>query len=216
MVRIENITKADAFTASNGVKWSLAFSPGLAVVHTDKAPIFTAGKKDRGKGLEAQAEDGNPATLAKSPESDKEIKSVVVFNTPMGQKSPGPVGPGAAYECSIETAPGSKLAVTSMFGQSNDLFYAPNESGIALFSNSKPISGDITAKIILWDAGTEVNEEPGIGPNQAPRRKAPDTGKDENSVVKNIKDIKNGFNYPKTASVMKVTITPSKSAAATN
>jgi hypothetical protein len=32
------------------VKWSLAFSPGLAVVHTDKAPIFTAGKKDRGKG----------------------------------------------------------------------------------------------------------------------------------------------------------------------
>ena len=186
------------------------------MVHTDKAPIFTAGKKDRGKGLEAQAEDGNPATLAKSLESDKEIKSVVVFNTPMGQKSPGPVGPGAAYECSIETAPGSKLAVTSMFGQSNDLFYAPNESGIALFSNSKPISGDITAKIILWDAGTEVNEEPGIGPNQAPRQKAPDTGKDENSVVKNIKDIKNGFNYPKTASVMKVTITPSKSAAATN
>src|SRR5437899_2667204 len=52
-VQIENITKPDAFTASNSVKWSLAFSPGLAVVHTDKAPIFTAGKKDRGKGLEA-------------------------------------------------------------------------------------------------------------------------------------------------------------------
>ena len=65
-------------------------------------------------------------------------------------------------------------------------------------------------------SGTEVNEEPGIGLNQAPRQKAPDTGKDENSVVKNIKDIKNGFNYPKTASVMKVTITPAKSAAATN
>ena len=65
-------------------------------------------------------------------------------------------------------------------------------------------------------SGTEVNEEPGIGPNQAPRRKAPDTGKDENSVVKNIKDIKDGFTYPKTASVMKVTITPAKSAAATN
>jgi hypothetical protein len=54
-VRIENITKPDAFTASNGVKWSLAFSPGLAVVHTHKAPIFTAGKKDRGKGLEAHS-----------------------------------------------------------------------------------------------------------------------------------------------------------------
>jgi hypothetical protein len=66
-VRVENTTKPDAFTASNGVKWSLAFSPGLAVVHTDKAPIFTAGKKDRGKGLEAQSEDGNPDMLAPRP-----------------------------------------------------------------------------------------------------------------------------------------------------
>ena len=39
-VRIENITKPDAFTASNGVKWSLGFSPGVAVVHTDKAADF--------------------------------------------------------------------------------------------------------------------------------------------------------------------------------
>jgi hypothetical protein len=51
-VRIDNVTKPDAFTASNGVKWSLGFSPGVAVVHTDKGPIFAAGKKDRGKGLE--------------------------------------------------------------------------------------------------------------------------------------------------------------------
>ena len=48
-VRIENTTKPDAFTASNGEKWSLAFSPGMAVVHTEKAPIFSAVKKDRGQ-----------------------------------------------------------------------------------------------------------------------------------------------------------------------
>ena len=64
-IRIENITKADAFTASNGVKWSLAFSPGTAIVHTIKAPVFNAGKKDRGKGLEAQAEDGDPSMASK-------------------------------------------------------------------------------------------------------------------------------------------------------
>ena len=79
-----------------------------------------------------------------------------------------------------------------------------------------PCSAHLTAKLILWDAGTEVNKEPGIAPNQAPRQKAPYTGKDENSVIKNIKDIKDGFIYPKTASVMKVTITAAKSAAATN
>jgi hypothetical protein len=56
-IRVENITTPDAFTASNGVKWSLPFSPGAAVVHTETAPIFTSGKKDPGKGLEAQAEE---------------------------------------------------------------------------------------------------------------------------------------------------------------
>jgi hypothetical protein len=55
----ENITKPDAFTASTGVKWSLGFSPGVVVVHTDKGPIFTAEKKDRGQGLEEQSENGN-------------------------------------------------------------------------------------------------------------------------------------------------------------
>ena len=50
-IRIENTTKPDAFTASNGVKWSLAFSPGTAVIHTESAPIFTSGRKDRGKGI---------------------------------------------------------------------------------------------------------------------------------------------------------------------
>jgi hypothetical protein len=202
-IRIENISNSDGMKASDGTKWPFAMSPGLCIVHTTNAPVFSSGKKDRGKGLEAQAEGGNPATLAKSLESDKGVKSVVVFNTPVGQKSLGPIGPGAAYECSVEAAPGSKLTITSMFGQSNDLFYAPNESGIALFNNSKPLSGDITAKIILWDAGTEVNEQPGIGPNQAPRQKAPNTGKDENGVVKNIKNIKDGFTYPKSASALK-------------
>jgi len=209
-VLIENISSPNGMKASDGTNWPFAMSPGLCIVHTNSAPIFSSGKKDRGKGLEAQAEDGNPATLAKSLEADQGVKSVVVFNTPVGQKSPGPSGPGAAYECSVEAAPGSKLTITSMFAQSNDLFYAPNESGIALFNNGKPMSGDITAKIILWDAGTEINEEPGIGPNQAPRQKAPNTGKDESGVVKNIKNVKDGFTYPKTASVMKVTITPSK------
>src|SRR5258708_39743144 len=82
-IRVENITKPDAFTASNGVKWSLAFSPGTAVVHTENAPIFTSGKKDSGKGLEAQAEDGDPSMLAKSLEGGKGIRSVTVFNTPV-------------------------------------------------------------------------------------------------------------------------------------
>ena len=209
-VRIENITKPDAFTASTAVKWSLAFSPGAAVVHTDKSPIFTAGKKDRGQGLEAQSEDGDPDMLARTLEGAKGIKSVAVFNTPVGAKAPGPITPGEAYEFTITGMPGDRLSITTMMGQSNDWFYAPNESGIALFKNGKPISGDITSQIILWDAGTEVNQEPGIGPDQGPRQKGPNAGEAENGLVRNAKDLKYGPAFSKVASVMRVTIKPAQ------
>ena len=213
-VRIENITKSDAFTASTGAKWSLAFSPGVAVVHTEKAPIFSAGKKDRGKGLEAQSEDGDPGMLAKSLEGGKGIKSVAVFNTPVGASGPGPITPGAAYEFTIFGMPGDRLSLTAMMGQSNDWFYAPAESGIELFKNGKAISGDITSQIVLWDAGTEVDQEPGIGSDQGPRQKAPNTGEAENGVVRNVKDVKYGSAFSKVSSAMRVTIKPTPMAGA--
>jgi opacity protein-like surface antigen len=204
-IRIENITKPDAFTASNGVKWSLAFSPGTAIVHTVKAPVFTAGKKDRIKGLEAQAEDGDPNMLAKSLAGVKGIKSVTVFNTPVGASAPGPITPGAAYEVTVSAVPGDRLSLTLMMGQSNDWFYAPAESGIELFKNGQAISGDITLQLVMWDAGTEVNQEPGIGPDQGPRQKAPNTGKAENGMVRKIDD---GKIYSTAPKVMRVTVTP--------
>ncbi len=204
-IRVENITEPDAFTASNGVKWSLAFSPGTAVVHIDKAPIFTSGKKDRGKGLEPQAEDGNRSMLAKSLDGSKGIKSVAVFNTPVGASAPGPITPGAAYELTISAMPGDRLSMTIMMGQSNDWFYAPAESGIELFKDARAISGDVASQLFMWDAGTEVDQEPGIGSDQGPRQKAPNTGKAENGVVHKIQD---GKMYSQTSSVMRITVTP--------
>ena len=79
-VRIENITTADAFTASNGVKWSLGFSPGVWALHTTANPIFTAGDRDLGQSLEAQSEDGKPDTLAAcriSPVSTASVFSIL-------------------------------------------------------------------------------------------------------------------------------------------
>ena len=204
-VRIENTTKPEAFTASNGVKWSLAYSPGTAVVHTENAPIFSAGKKDRGKGLEAQSEDGDPSMLAKSLKGAKGIKSVTVFNTPVGASGPGPITPGAAYETTISAMPGERLSLTLMMGQSNDWFYAPAEAGIELFKDGKAISGDITSQMILWDVGTEVDQEAGIGSDQGPRQKGPNTGKAENGMVKKVSD---GKTYADAPSVMRVTIKP--------
>jgi hypothetical protein len=131
--------------------------------------------------------------------------SVQVFNTPVGMTNAGPIGPGGAYEFTFTAKPGTKLMLAQMFGQSNDLFYAPDPKGIDLFDKSgNAISGDVTSQIQLWDADTEVNQEPGFGADQAPRQKAPNTGAEEHNAIGAVKD---SFTYPTVDQVLKVTIT---------
>jgi hypothetical protein len=98
-----------------------------------------------------------------------------------------------------------KLFIAQMFGQSNDWFYAPDAAGIALFDGKgKPLGGDVTDKLVLWNAGTEVDEEIGIGPNQGPRQKGMNTGADEHGVVRRVNDAR--FTG-KNAELFRITIT---------
>jgi hypothetical protein len=207
-VRIENVSTGATLRSSSGETAPAPNSPGLWIVHTGKRVVFTSGKLDRGQGLEAQAEDGNPSQLAASVKQVKGVVASGVFDTPVGDDKAGPALPGKAYEFTFQARPGDRLTVTTMFGQSNDLFYAPSDDGIALFEKGAPISGDVTSRFHLWDAGTEVNEKPGFGPNQAPRQAAPNTGPSEHEPVRRIEDVKDGFSYPGVKQVLRVTITP--------
>jgi len=99
-----------------------------------------------------------------------------------------------------------------MFGQSNDLFYAPGPKAIALFdAKGKPLTVDVTSQLQLWDTGTEVNEEPGLGPNQAPRQAAPNTGLAEHGKVMLVND---QYHYPSVGEVVRVSVKPSMTTAA--
>ena len=190
IVRIENL--------------GTVLAPGAWVAQRGGTPFFSDGQPDRGAGLEALAEDGNPAELAANLSNNSGI-----FNTPVGADSPGPLtfmDMGNAYEFTFTARPGDRLSFATMYVQSNDLFLAPDETGIALFIDEQPISGDITAQIGLWDAGTEVNEEPGVGENQAPRQAAANTGADEGGVVQLVDD---GFTYPAVTDIVRITITSS-------
>jgi hypothetical protein len=118
------------------------------------------------------------------------------------------IGPGGSYSFSFHAGKGHYLSFATMFVQSNDLFYAPAMDGIALYDGSgDPVTGDITSMVNLWDAGTEVNEEPGTGPNQAPRQAGPDTGTDENGNVALIADAMDGFTYPADEDIIMVSLT---------
>jgi len=203
-VRIENIsTDATQPTSTGSVAVPLA--PGVFTVAPVGATLFSAGVADRGQGLEGVAEDGAAGGLGNAMAMKTGYDSGI-FNTPVGAGGPGPAFPGDAYEFSFEASPGARLNFATMMVQSNDLFFAPSEEGIALWDEGGfVVSGDITDQIMLWDAGTEINEAPGEGPNQAPRQSGANMGTGENGVVQLVND---GFTYAAVSDVISVTITP--------
>ncbi|MCL3780344.1 hypothetical protein EMN47_08045 [Prolixibacteraceae bacterium JC049] len=179
------------------------FAPGVFVAHQTGYPIFENNKVTTANGLEALAEDGNPGTLNTALKAIAGIK-YGVFNTPKDASSPAPIFPNESYQFSFTATQADKLNLATMLVQSNDLFLAFDDTGIALFQNGQPISGDITSHLKLWDAGTEVNEYPGAGNNQAPRQGAANTGTSEQQAVKVVND---GFTYPAIDKLVRVTIT---------
>ncbi len=128
------------------------------------------------------------------------------FAVPDGDTEPGPALPGHSYSFSFAAGPGSTLHFATMQVQSNDQFFAPDAGGIELFSeDGTPLSGDITDLVLLWDAGTEVNQEPGLGPDQAPRQAGPNQGDiDLDSTVRLAED--EFGNLPEIEDVIRVTL----------
>lgn len=189
-VRVENISSTEGMTASDGTKFPFALSPGMFVLSTKNSGLFTEKKAAPANGLEMQAEDGDPAGLIKSLDAKHHASNLHgLFNTPIGAMGAGPIRPGDKYEYTFTAMPGMRFFTAMMFGQSNDWFYAPDANGIALFdAKGNAVSGDVTNKLILWNAGTEVDEEIGIGPNQGPRQKAMNAGPDEHGVVRRVQD----------------------------
>ncbi len=165
-VRIENISSKDGITAADGTKYPFALSPGFFAAAEGGASFFSAGKR-AAQGLEPQAEDGDPSVLSESVIGRKLTGHYGVFNTPVGGSMASPLLPGNSFEFTFDATEGMKLNLITMYGQSNDLFYAP-ASALELFNaQGEAIGGDITDKFELWDAGTEVNQAPGIGSDQA-------------------------------------------------
>ena len=202
-VRVENVAERAGIAAQDGSRYPFALSPGFYIISNKSSQIFEDGKP-ASRQLEAQAEDGNPSLFFKRFVSKVGSLNTGVFNKPAGKEMPMPIFSGDAFEFEVYAAQGMKLNLAFMYGQSNDLFYAP-EKPISLFDASgNPTGGDVTDAFKLWDAGTEINQAPGLGADQGPRQKGPNTGTAENGVVRLVSD---GFVYPETKEVIRVTIT---------
>lgn len=179
----------------------IPLSPGVwAVAKGGANPLFEVGSA-ASDGLEDVAEDGSPGVLLGEASSNHRVRHAGVLPQPVG-----PILGGQSYTFEITASPGERLSLATMFVQSNDYFYG-NPEGIRLFQGNTPVSGDVTSQINLYDAGTEVDQEPGQGADQVlAQMGALDVGADENGVI--VSASVDGFELPADDDVIQVTINP--------
>lgn len=223
-VRVANVAPTEFYASNGSTDGQIWITPGAYAVHTETNPAFTAGES-ASLGLEALAEAGPPTGfemedgLVTELQNTESVAHAGAYtpedtvedpNDPTGEV-PGapPIAPGGAFEFEIEAEPGQRLALASMFVPSNDVFFAPGESSIPLFDmDDEPVEGDVSESVALWDAGTEPNQQPGMGADQAPAQDSPDQGADEDGVVRRLEDVDDGYDYPAASDAIEVTLTP--------
>ena len=177
------VTKLNANT---GIMTGL--SQTLVVVYSgDKNPIYELGQLDSGKGLKEISQFGNVTKLQNSLKALPNVKGVYIAGS-------APVAPGQKISTNFEVNLGDKIAYVTMFGFSNDWFYA-NEQ--AVDGNTL---GDISSKTALFDSGTGINQYPGAGNHQALFGGMPQA---ENIVISKVG---NEYPVPPVQNVIKVTI----------
>lgn len=70
--------------------------------------------------------------------------------------------PGESISIRFSAGKGQAVSFATMYGWSNDLFFAPANPGIKVYKDDgTPIEGDVSGQIMLWDNGTRINQAPG-------------------------------------------------------
>jgi len=177
------ITPATLFTMRlTNVGNATGFSPVVWAVSNMRETMFTAGQA-ASPGIQAISENGNPAILAA--EMQAKLYHGVLFTGVAGSSA---INPGAFVEWTVPAILGSTFHLASMYGWSNDRFFGTPAAGTSLFTSAGPLATSAANFIWLWDAGTAMDEPPGLGPNQARNRggvpRNPAVWPDESNVVK--------------------------------
>ncbi|MDP4254207.1 MAG: spondin domain-containing protein [Bacteroidota bacterium] len=119
--------------------------------------------------LAACKKDGHPGGSIQGTltvENVLQSKPLVESGTFQGTGSPALILPGQSVTINFSAAKGEALSFATMYGWSNDLFFAPANPGILVYNtDGNPIEGDVSSQIRLWDNGTRINQKPGSAVN---------------------------------------------------
>jgi len=129
-------------------------------------------------------------------------------STIAGTMTTGNAGPGQAFEVRFTAGPGHNLTFVSTLIESNDWFFAPDPEGIPLYVDGRPRYGDITSLVRLWDAGTEINQELGVGNATGGNQPTRDYGAPDpdNRVRLVTETVVGGSPVPAISSMIRVTL----------
>jgi hypothetical protein len=210
-ISIQNVSTSGTLPGVTRIDGSAPISHGVWAVYSSGSPIFSA-NESADVGTERIAEDG--FTTEKTNMLNTMMSSGMhgEFVAPGGPDSAAALFSGETAEFFVTASPGDRLQIQTMFVQSNDWFYAFDNNGLQLFNNNNPIQGDHTGSLVLYDAGTEEDQPPGLGNNQKPAQDPLATNIGPADPVTTIQSAvtRHGstFTIPATSSVVKVTITP--------
>jgi len=176
-------------------------SPVLVVLYKGiENPIYKIGENDRGKGLKDLAQKGDASGLAAYLKTLSGVKAVYILPAASSTVLLPKIGvqAGSSVSQQLSIASGDRIAIASMYGLSNDWFFATNDNGI-----DATVKGDVSYSIGLFDNGTAINQFPGAGNEQAGLSGTPVTERKPIAEVPNP----NGFTtLPSISSIIKVTI----------
>jgi hypothetical protein len=157
----DNMPLADYIRGLTGIFTPL--SPVLVVVYDGgENPFFKVGEKDRGEGLKELAQQGNADVLANTLKTRHGVKQVYVLPDPQTKVLLPKINGnrGSIVSQDIKTTPGDRIAIATMYGFSNDWFFASSGNGV------NPVKGDISNSIALYDNGSAIDQFPGAGITQ--------------------------------------------------
>ncbi len=156
--------------------------------------MFTEGQKAN-LGTARIAEDGFPDEMLAILAAATNVKQSGAAPSPGGPDNGPALFAGESVTITLQAEPGDKLQFETMFVQSNDWFYAFTGGGIDLFNGDTPLSGDLTGRVEVYDAGTEQDTAPGTGP-------------DEDVNIQTARQRHPSFTVPANNAVIRVTLTP--------
>ncbi len=181
----DNSVLGDYLLENTGVFTPL--SPILVVIYNGiDNPIFMKGEPDAGNGLAKLAQTGDASDLASYLETVTGVKQVYVLSAESSTVLLPMIGSqnGSMVSQQIDVKPDNKIAIATMYGFSNDWFFATKDEVYATQMR------DISSHIGLFDSGTAMDQFPGAGINQAALGGMPQT---ENMPVVEIAN-PNAFN----------------------